>query len=75
MHTIGWSLRSFDTKAKDADKLLQKLLSDVKGGDVILLHDSVLLTARILTAFIQACRQKGFTFVRLDQMLGLEAYA
>lgn len=75
MHTIGWSLRSFDTSAKDADKLLQKLLKKVKGGDVILLHDSVTHTASILTAFIKACRQKGFIFVRLDKMLGLEAYA
>jgi peptidoglycan/xylan/chitin deacetylase (PgdA/CDA1 family) len=75
MHTIGWSLRSFDTSAKDADKLLQKLLKQVRAGDIILLHDSVTHTASILTAFIKACRQKGFTFVRLDKMLGLEAYA
>lgn len=75
MRTIGWSLRSLDTAAKDADKLLQKLLEQVKGGDIILLHDSVTHTASILTAFIKACRQKGFTFVRLDKMLGLEAYA
>jgi peptidoglycan/xylan/chitin deacetylase (PgdA/CDA1 family) len=75
MHSIGWSLRSYDTAAKDADQLLQKLLRKVKGGDVILLHDSVPHTASILTAFIHACRQKGFTFVRLDKMLGLEAYA
>jgi peptidoglycan/xylan/chitin deacetylase (PgdA/CDA1 family) len=75
MHTIGWSLRSFDTSAKDPDKLLQKLLKKVKGGDIILLHDSVAHTASILTALINACRQKGFTFVRLDKMLGIEAYA
>jgi peptidoglycan/xylan/chitin deacetylase (PgdA/CDA1 family) len=75
MHSIGWSLRSYDTSAKDADQLLRKLLQKVKGGDVILLHDSVPHTASILTAFIHACRQKGFTFVRLDKMLGLEAYA
>jgi peptidoglycan/xylan/chitin deacetylase (PgdA/CDA1 family) len=75
MHTIGWSLRSLDTSAKNADKLLKKLLSQVKDGDIILLHDSVTHTASILTAFINACRQKGFIFVRLDKMLGIEAYA
>lgn len=75
MHTIGWSLRSLDTTVKDAEKLLQKLLKQVRGGDVILLHDSVGHTAAILTAFIQACRERGLTFVRLDELLGLEAYA
>jgi peptidoglycan/xylan/chitin deacetylase (PgdA/CDA1 family) len=75
MYSIGWSLRSFDTAAKDGDKLLQKLLSQVKGGDVILLHDTMGITAGILTAFIHACREKGFTFVRLDHLLGIDAYA
>jgi peptidoglycan/xylan/chitin deacetylase (PgdA/CDA1 family) len=75
MTSIGWSLRSFDTSATSGDKLLHRLLSQVKGGDVILLHDTMGITAGILTAFIHACREKGFTFVRLDHLLGIEAYA
>jgi peptidoglycan/xylan/chitin deacetylase (PgdA/CDA1 family) len=75
MTSIGWSLRSFDTAAKDGQKLLARLLSKVQAGDVILLHDTVGLTAGILTAFIHACRQKGFNFVRLDHLLGIDAYA
>lgn len=75
METIGWSLRSFDTSAKDADKLLKKLLARVRGGDIILLHDSAAVTASILTALIRGCREKGYTFVRLDKLLRVEAYA
>ena len=75
MTSVGWSLRTFDTKAKNADALLQRITSTVRGGDVILLHDSVGLTAGILTALIHACREKGFTFVRLDKLLGVDAYA
>lgn len=75
MDTIGWSLRSFDTSAKSGPKLLRKLLRKVRGGDVILLHDSAAHTASILTAFIHGCRQNGYTFVRLDKLLGVEAYA
>ena len=75
MTSIGWSLRSFDTRAKDADKLLHRVVSRVKGGDIILLHDSTALTADILTALIHACREKGFTFVRLDKLLHIDAYS
>lgn len=75
MRSIGWSLRSFDTSAKNADKLLKRITAKVQGGDIILLHDSIALTAGILTALIQSCREKGFTFVRLDKMLHIDAYA
>lgn len=75
MCSIGWSLRSFDTKARDKDELLNRILGRLKGGDIILLHDSVSLTREILTDLIHGARQKGYTFVRVDKMLGIEAYA
>lgn len=75
MRSIGWSLRSFDTKARDKDELLDRILGKLKGGDIILLHDSVSLTREILTDLIHGARQKGYTFVRVDKMLGIEAYA
>lgn len=74
MHSIGWSLRSFDTKAKDADQLLHRILSQLKGGDIILLHDSMDVTRQILTPLITEARKKGFIFTRVDKMLDLEAY-
>jgi peptidoglycan/xylan/chitin deacetylase (PgdA/CDA1 family) len=75
MTCVGWSLRSFDTSARDAEKLLHRIVSRVRGGDVILLHDSTALTAGILTALIHACREKGFTFARLDKLLNVDAYS
>lgn len=75
MISIGWNIRSFDTTAKDPDRLLQRITGKLKGGDVILLHDSMAITHEILTALIHTARQKGFTFVRPDQLLNIEAYA
>lgn len=75
MQVAGWSLRSYDTVAKDPEILLDRILSRLKGGDVILLHDSMPVTKEILTPLIIRAREKGFTFVRLDQMLDLPAYA
>lgn len=75
MHSIGWSLRSFDTKAKDPQVLLNSILKQLKGGDIILLHDTKSITREILTDLIINARKKGFTFVRVDKMLSLNAYA
>ncbi|MEO6833241.1 MAG: polysaccharide deacetylase family protein [Chitinophagaceae bacterium] len=74
MTSIGWSLRSFDTSLKDPEKLLNRLLGKVQNSDIILLHDSVENTASVLAKFIQTCRQRGFTFVRLDELLNLKPY-
>lgn len=75
MTSIGWNVRSFDTTAKDPQQLLQRILSRLKGGDIILLHDSMGITCEILTPLIEAARQKGFTFVRVDKLLEIEPYA
>jgi len=75
MYSIGWNVRSFDTKIKDPKKLLSRILNKLQGGDIVLLHDSMAITAEILTEFIVQARQKGYTFVRVDKLLGIEAYA
>lgn len=75
MHSIAWSLRSFDTAAKDKNQLLDKILGQLQGGDIILLHDSMTITREILTELIVRIREKGFTFVRIDSMLDIDAYA
>jgi peptidoglycan/xylan/chitin deacetylase (PgdA/CDA1 family) len=75
MHSIAWSVRSFDTSAKDPQQLLARILNQLQGGDIILMHDSMPITKEILTELIIRTRENGFTFVPLDQMLDINAYA
>ena len=71
---IGWSLRSYDTNAKEADRLLNKILFNIKNGDVILLHEWGKHTVAILPELIDKSRKLGFEFVRADELLGVQAY-
>ncbi len=73
--SIGWSIRSFDTKIKDKEKLLFRIMTQVKPGGIILLHDSMEITAAILPDLIQQLRRKGYTITRADKMLNITAYA
>jgi peptidoglycan/xylan/chitin deacetylase (PgdA/CDA1 family) len=75
MSSIGWSVRSFDTAAKDPKELLERILFKVQGGDIILLHDTMPITVEILTSLVKGLREKGFTFARVDKMLEIDAYA
>lgn len=65
MKSIGWSVRSMDTVAKDGDKLLQTIEKKVKTGSIILLHDTCEITIQILPKLITSLRQKGYEFVLL----------
>jgi peptidoglycan-N-acetylglucosamine deacetylase len=72
--SIGWSLRTYDTNAKDRNKLLAQTLYKLRNGDIVLFHDWGQFTADILPDFIKAAQSKGFKFVRADKLLGVEAY-
>lgn len=75
MYSVGWNVRSFDTTAKNKADLEARILNRLKGGDIVLLHDSQQITAEILTDLIRTAREKGFTFVRIDKLLDLKPYA
>jgi peptidoglycan/xylan/chitin deacetylase (PgdA/CDA1 family) len=71
---IGWSVRSFDTVAKEKDKLLNRVTENLKGGDVILFHDRCELTIAILPDLLKFIKQAGLQVEPLDKLLGEKAY-
>lgn len=71
---IGWNVRSYDTMTGDNQKLTDRLLRLLKPGAVVLLHDRGKMTLEALPGFIRAAREQGYSFVRLDHLLKVEAY-
>jgi len=60
MKSIAWNVRSFDTMAKSEEKLLKRLLRQVKPSSIVLLHDRCEITTKILPQLIFDLRAKGF---------------
>lgn len=75
MTTIGWNIRSLDTVAKDENILLEKLWKQVKPGSIVLFHDTMAITDRILHRFIAGVKEKGFDIVPIDELINENAYA
>jgi len=73
--SIGWSVRSFDTVAKDPLKLMKRITHSLKGGDIVLLHDRCEITSEILPNFLSHLERSGFKIVRLDKLLNEPAYS
>ncbi|RAJ87685.1 peptidoglycan/xylan/chitin deacetylase (PgdA/CDA1 family) [Chitinophaga dinghuensis] len=75
LKSIGWSIRSLDTVAKDEEKLLYHILSQLHPGAIILLHDTCKITADILPRLIAGIRERGYRLDRIDKLLKISAYA
>jgi peptidoglycan-N-acetylglucosamine deacetylase len=67
--TIGWSVRSFDTFLKEKEKILSSVVKKVKGGDIVLFHDTVKGTVEMLDEFIVYCKREGFEFTTPEKFL------
>jgi peptidoglycan/xylan/chitin deacetylase (PgdA/CDA1 family) len=82
MAMVTWDVSAADWSSHDGAKVAADVLSRVKPGSIILLHDgidgnvhadrSVLLTA--LPLILEGLQQRGLHPVRLDELLGRPGY-
>ncbi len=62
LHCVGWTLRSYDSVAKEPQKLVARLSSKIRPGMIVLLHDNLPVTADALEVFISESRKNGIKF-------------
>jgi len=65
LQSIGWNIRSYDTSIKDVERIKQRVLSQLKPGSIILLHDRLNFMPELLEELIPAIKEEGYTFVSL----------
>lgn len=71
--TVLWSLDSLDWTLKDPDAVVTNVLSNIRNGDIILMHRNP-TSVGALAGVIEKLTSMGFTFLRLDELLGIKPY-
>lgn len=71
--TVLWSLDSLDWTLKDPDAIIDNVLCNIRNGDIILMHRTP-ASVGALAPIIEKLSERGYTFVRLDEFLGMRAY-
>ena len=66
LQSIGWNIRSYDTSIKNVEKIKQRVISKLKPGAIILLHDRLDYMPELLESLIPAIKEKGYAFTGLD---------
>jgi peptidoglycan/xylan/chitin deacetylase (PgdA/CDA1 family) len=60
--SVGWNIRSYDTSIKDIEKIRERILSRLKPGAIILLHDRLDYMPELLEALIPEIKKRGYGF-------------
>lgn len=81
LEPVMWNVTGYDWSAPQADSIVARVSRQIRGGNVILLHDgshlrmgadrsqTVIATDRI----IAKCKAQGYDFVTIPEMMGEEA--
>ena len=69
LHVVGWSIRSFDTLPISEASLVQRITKRIRGGDIILLHDSSEKTVAVLERLLLFLHDKRMEAVSIDVLL------
>lgn len=67
-YAVLWSLDSYDSRNEfGAEQIAERLLKDVRNGDIILLHDTRPHTPDVLKKIIPELLLRKYRFIRLDE--------
>lgn len=64
--TIGWNIRSFDTKGEPPTTVYNRIIKQVSPGSIILLHDRLPNSKELLTMLLTYLTDNNYKAVRVD---------
>ena len=65
---ILWSVDTEDWKLRDEDKIYHKILSEVRDGDIVLMHDIYPTTAKAIEHVIPKLIENGYQIVNVAEL-------
>ncbi|MBK5720100.1 polysaccharide deacetylase family protein [Dysgonomonas sp. Marseille-P4677] len=68
--TIGWNIRSLDTCRKEKT-ILKRIKRGLKPGSVILLHDPLPSSERLLRKILELVKENNYTIERIDKLFDI----
>jgi len=74
LNVMGWNVRSYDTIAKNPEKVYQKIIKKINKGDVVLMHDSSELSVVVLDKLLTYLDENNFKTITLDKLFNIKAY-
>ncbi len=74
LYTIQWDVDSLDWKGLSASEIASRVLSRVKNGSIILMHNDGEHTVEALPLIIEGLKNKGYTFTTIGKLIYRDGY-
>ena len=74
LYTIQWDVDSLDWKDLSANQICERVLKKIKSGSIVLFHNQGKHTAEALPTIILTLKNKGYSFVRIGELIYRENY-
>ncbi len=68
MSVVMWNVDPLDWKYKNKDIVTDKILKNVKNGDIILMHDIFESSVDAAQTVIKELKKQDYVFVTVDKM-------
>ena len=65
---VTWTIDSRDWELKDSDKIVERVMREVKDGDIILMHDLYETSAEAAEILIEELIHQGYQLVSVSQL-------
>ena len=69
MLPVFWDVDPLDWNNHNTEQVVQKVVSSVQEGDIILLHDSYDSSVKAALEIVDILTKQGYAFVTVDQLL------
>lgn len=66
---VLWTVDSMDWSLKDPEKVVQRVVSQVQDGDIILMHDDYATSVEAALTIVDRLLEEGYAFVTVDQLI------
>ena len=74
LYPIQWDVDSLDWKGLKAEEMATRVLSQVKSGSIVLMHNDGEHTVEALPLIIEGLKNKGFTFKTIGELIYRDNY-
>lgn len=69
MMSVLWTVDPLDWATKNADKIVNKVVTKTKENDIILLHDCYKSSVQAALCIIDSLKEQGFEFVTVEELM------
>ena len=66
---IGWNIRTLDTQQPTPEKIIKHIKKRLVPGSILLLHDRMPDSDRLLVQVLDFIEKEGYTVVALDRLI------